>query len=879
MPRLLKQWMALLVVLLIAGCSGGGCSSGCSSCGGVTPLAEGFKPDARIENAGAVRLTDSGLTFLEQNLGTLAQSVIGGMGSGGVITFEVPATSGSQLGIDYEICKNGPNPNANPPECVAEIDIGNAKLDISTSTPHNIKITGPLPLRIQKLPIDIVYFFIPDSATMVLNGNNACPNAPQDFANIDLDVNISLEIDTNQAHSRYGYTKIRFENMSVNKGQLQNSIDFCGGGFSDFVLTTLKGIIVDLLYDQLVGTLTGTLEEQLCQKANPMLTPACPPGSNDVNGTCRYGTQDSDECVAIMLGTDGHINLGQLLASLSPGTRGGLDFLFAAGGQSLRKDNSGFANGDLNSVAGGATIGLYGGAEPMPQSGCVPISKMAIPTGIPTPKALTENTPFASDPTNPWPMGLEGPHVGIALSERFTNYALNGVYNSGLLCIGITTASVDLLTSGTLSLVANSMKDLGIQQEPQQIGIVIRPQQPPTIAFGNGSNAETDPVMRVKMNEAAFDFYIFSLDRFIRFMTVTFDLDVPVNLVVTPEGLQPVITKLGVSNGKVTNSELLREKPETLAATLQDLIGGLVGQAIGGGISPIDLNSSLASLGLTLTIPESVDGQGSPGLRKLTEGTDNFLGIFATLGFPAMPVKGSESDTSAQLVKKDVDPAGVRLNTMGPNNKPVVTLQMASILDDGTQPIEYAYRVDNGVWHPFTRERAVDVDDAWLRMQGRHIVSVRSRVAGQPSTMDPTPASVEVLIDVEAPSIKIGREENGKAAILVKDFVSSEAHQVMVRAKFDDGVFGEWKTAAEMSAVDIAEDIETLTVEARDEEGNVASVSQAIIRGGSIPGGDSGCGCGAVGSRSSTRGLPALLIVALAVAFVRRPRANQKEAA
>lgn len=877
MPRLLKQWMAVLIVLLVAGCSGGGCSSGCSGCGGVTPLAEGFKPEARIENAGAVRLTSSGLQFLEQNLGTLAQTAIGGMGSGGVITFEVPPTSGSQLGIDYEICKNGPKPGATPPECVAEIDIGNAQLNINTTSPHNITITGPLPLRIQKLPINVVYLFIPDSTTMVLNGNQACPNNAQSFANIDLDVNISLEIDTNQAHSRYGYTKVRFEKAGVNKTQLENSIDFCGGGFTSFVLTTLKGIIVDLLYDQLVGTLTGTLEDQLCQKANPDLSPTCPPGSNDVNGTCRYGTKDTDECVAIMLGTDGHINLSELLASLSPGTRGGLDFLFAAGGAGLRKDNSGFTYGDLNPANGGATIGLYGGAEPKPTTSCVPLSNMALPTGIPTPKALTENTPFTD-----WPMGLDGPHVGIALSERFTNYALNSVYNSGLLCIGITTASVDLLSSGTLSLVANSLKDLGIQQEPQHIGIVIRPQKPPTIAFGNGSNAETDPVLHVKMNEAAFDFYIFSLDRFIRFMTVTFDLDVPVNLVVTPDGLQPVISKLGVSNGKVTNSELLRENPDSLAATLQDLIGGLVGQAIGSGIAPIDLNSALSSLGLTLTIPESVDGQGSPGLRKLTEGTDNFLGIFATLGFPPpmMPVKSTESDTSAQLVRKEIDPAGVRLNAEQPGKPPVVTIQMASVLDDGTQPVEYAYRVDQGVWHPFTREHTIDVKDAWLSVQGRHVVSVRSRVAGQPNTMDATPATVEVLVDVDAPAIRVGREENGQVALTVNDFVSSEGHQVMVRTRLDEGAWSEWQAASDVQSVDVAE-AEMISVEARDEEGNVASVAQAIIRGGSIPDGTGGCGCEAAGSDSGPRTLFAFALAAMAAAVIRRSRGNKnhKEAA
>ncbi len=141
---------------------------------------------------------------------------------------------------------------------------------------------------------------------------------------------------------------------------------------------------------------------------------------------------------------------------------------------------------------------------------------------------------------------------------------------------------------------------------------MIRPSSPPTVTFGNGTNLTNDPLLRVKLNQAAFDFYIFSLDRFIRFMTATFDLDVPVNLTVTPDGLTPVLNKIGVTNGKVTNASLLREDPDTVAASLGDLLASQVGQLAGSGIKPIDINASLASLGLSLVIPDTVDGRARP---------------------------------------------------------------------------------------------------------------------------------------------------------------------------------------------------------------------------------------------------------------------------
>ena len=53
--------------MVVAGCSGGGCSSGCS---GSSVIPGGFPKDQRVSNAAGVRLTRPGITFLEQNLET-----------------------------------------------------------------------------------------------------------------------------------------------------------------------------------------------------------------------------------------------------------------------------------------------------------------------------------------------------------------------------------------------------------------------------------------------------------------------------------------------------------------------------------------------------------------------------------------------------------------------------------------------------------------------------------------------------------------------------------------------------------------------------------------------------------------------------------------
>jgi hypothetical protein len=391
------------------------------------------------------------------------------------------------------------------------------------------------------------------------------------------------------------------------------------------------------------------------------------------------------------------------------------------------------------------------------------------------------------------------------------------------------------------------------------VAIVIRPSTPPTITFGNGTDAKTDPLLRVKLLQASFDFYIFSLDRFVRFMTATFDLDVPVNLAVTPDGLLPQIKKLGVTNGKVSNNDLIRENADDVALALGSVIEGFAGQAVGAGLKPIDLNASLSSLGLKLIIPETVDGKGSAGLRKLSKGSDNYLGLFASFGLPnAQPKK--ISTTSARLVHKTVDPTGLVITTMRADNAPVASLRVSSPLDDGTRAIEYTYRVDQGPWSPFTRDRDLDIRDEWLRVQGKHVIGVRSRIVGDAMSLDPNPAEVTVVVDVDAPTIKIGKIENGKAALTVRDRVSED--RSMVRVKLDDNAWSEWQLASSFQDVAVGE-ASSMSIEAKDEEGNVATAQQALIRGRAIAAAG-GCGCAVAGDDQAPRGTVWLLGVAIA---------------
>ena len=72
----LRRFGVIVFVWFVLACSGGGCTSGCAGCG-VTPLPGGFPKASAITNAASVRVTRSGLDFVQTNLGAIAGKVLG----------------------------------------------------------------------------------------------------------------------------------------------------------------------------------------------------------------------------------------------------------------------------------------------------------------------------------------------------------------------------------------------------------------------------------------------------------------------------------------------------------------------------------------------------------------------------------------------------------------------------------------------------------------------------------------------------------------------------------------------------------------------------------------------------------------------------------
>jgi len=845
-------------VLLVLACSGGGCSSGCTSCG-VTPLAGGFPKASAITNAGSARVTRAGLDFMQANIGTIAGKVLGG----GTITYPIPETSFDLTVTTVHICQS-----PGPGQCEVVVDLTNAKLTITATHPDSITITGTIPVEAKDITMDTCSMHLGLGAGAGCNGSTPTFTG---FAQVPVTIVLPLIAET--IAPRDGYTKVDATNAQVTMTLDSSMITDCASGLCvvlSTVVDLLKGDLISYLESPLESQIKSALQGALCTKTNTALNPSCPTGSHDNGGTCYYDSA-STTCVPILLGLDGHVDLSGFLASISPGTAGGLDFVLAAGGNAIA--SSAINNGtivDTPDSTNGMTLGLMGGGLPNPQSSCVPTFTNTIPTGIPIPDELQDNT------ISPWPQNDNGPDLGIALAGRYLNFMLGSVYNSGALCLGISTDQFSQLQSGLLSVLIPSIKRLTFEQKPGPVAITTRPQQPPVITIGGGTDLNTDPLLSISLKQFAIDFYVWSDDRYVRAMTFTGDLTIPVNLstAVDPQtnpngGLLPAIGTVGVANPTVTNSELLVDDPATIASGLGNLFGAIAGQ-LTGSLKPIDLSSSLASVGLGVTIPDG-------GIRKLTKGTDDFLAIFADLQL-AQQNAIQQADVQARIVDLKVFPEAMTLATVDRSKEPILHVLASSSLDNGTNAVEYSYAIDQGSHSEWSSARDFTIQNDSLFLQGKHVLNVWARIHGQELSQSAKPAQVPFTIDVLPPTITLSENADNSLHVDAYDFVS-DTSALKMRWHATDAAGGAtpWTTWGSLADIPAnAFNGASVTVEVEDEDGNIGSQSSALIRGKPDPtlGTTSSCSACTIGKSPSQTswayGLPVL--AGLLGLFLRRRR-------
>ena len=821
-----RSWLLTLLVFLFTACGGGSCG-GCESCG-VAPIPGGYPIAERIDNSAQIRLTSSGIAFLESNIEAILMTLLPDG-----LEFEVSSDS---------VCRGG--------GCYIQGEV--ESFDLTPEPPNRLRGHIRLILTTRdasggRAPLRDACFDVP------LFGETCC--------DVDVDTNRGsrsyvgalalIDFVAEMQPARNGYTKIvvrpgNGDSYFVDgEGIEDDDFDLDGGVLCSIGnLGFVKGFILDQINSQFGDQIQSTIDDQLCTTRGEF---GCPTGTfarpdpADPASTCRYADADDAECVPTLLGTDGQGDLGAaFLGGFSPGTHAPGQFLLASGG-------------DGEAVNDGMSLFFYGGfrgtdrtfMDSPAHNPCVPLVD---PPPLPT---INRADTFRG---NSIPGGAET-HVALGLSEQYLNYTGYGLFDSGMLCIGAGTRLSQQLSTGLFSLLIDSIKNISFPLDAAPIAIAVRPQQPPVFEIGAGT--ETDPLLGVTLPALDLDFYVWSSERYVRILTYSADLQLPVNLSVVDGEIVPEIASVNAMNSSVSNSELLTEEPEALAGLIQEAISSFAGM-LTGGLSPISLPDLM---GFQLLVPEG-------GVRGIEDG-DEFLGIFANLALAPPSMYTASADTTARLESLHVDPRALALETLGEGSTPWVRLELDA---DGPSGVDYEYswRVDGMNWSEWSRERFPIVSSRAFVFQARHEVEVRARIAGEPGSHDQTPAIVEVLIDALAPDVTAERTNEGVRVTAWDVITPREALEV--RWRKNGGAFSEWTALGAEARVPVAYDDSQIDVEVRDEAGNVGAARAPLIRGVPNPAGGGSCECSAPGSESGAPLAALGLLVALGLVFRRRTR-------
>ncbi len=840
-----RPFLTALFVFSVFACSGGG--GGCSGCDGcaIAPIPGGFPIAERIPNAAQIRLSESGIEFIENNIHTIVTTFLD---EG--LNFDIPSTTGEERGVSYTVCPES--------DCRARGQIEN--LDITTAPPN--RLNAHLRVRLDSRNRAGERASIPlhaGSATCFIDIDTQRGSRPY----IGFSAPIAFENETRPA--RAGYTRLSIRDAALVSGEdienddLEISSPDCGtldfGCWRDAAICNVantgfvKNFIIGQLSGQVSSLIDGSLGEAMCTTHGDF---GCPEGTFDRGNTapdavCYYESSPPesgpDLCVSALLGADGRGDLGaQLLGGFSPGTRGAAQFLLASGG-------------DGEAVQNGMSLFMHGGFMSMDHTfesspghhACVPlVAPPALPS-VPRANAFRGNViPGTTTKT----------HIGVGISEDYLNYAGYGMFDSGMLCIGAGTRLSQQLSTGLVSGIVPSLRNLAFPLSAAPLTLAIRPQEPPH--FEIGTEAGT-PLIAITMPRLKIDWYVWSTERYVRFMTYQTDLTIQLDLTIEGGELLPRIAGIKAENSSVTEAHLVTENETSIANAVQSILSG-VADVAAGSIDPIALPEIM---GFELEVPND-------GVRGVTDGSDRFLGIFANLRVAGARTLASPVETRLELSDLSIDPSSMSLESWGQGERNHVWLHMGAEGPIGVE-YEYSYRINHGTWSEWTRSPRVLVDRDVLLLQARHTIEARARIRDQARTVDRTPAARELIVDVMPPDVQASREGLRTFVVQASDLISPES-ALRYRFRFPDGDWSEWQSSARIETDELLLDGGELGIEVIDEAGNVGRAAFPLVRGVPNPDANGGCACSAgpgAGTASPSR-FGILLGLVLAFAVIRR---------
>jgi uncharacterized protein (TIGR03382 family) len=787
--------------------------AGCGSCEiDVGPVPNGFDPAARIERAAQARITTSGLGLVSSLATRWVQdaarvpcqadvdcpSTLGSTCAGTRCTGSLASFGGVHVAID------GVTVASLPPA------------DLSASIA--LRLAGSLPIRDEATSSDCI---------ATLSGPTAA------------DLALALE-------PSVGYATFQVASASLGIGAANLSLapDPAGSGAA---ICDASGVAI--LMPLVRAELESALRPAMTDLLGRAIGEAC-----DVSSTCPDGTActmsgycaDGDRIIPLPLGFDQRIGIPPVLESY--------------GTPDAMADLSIQVGGTIDADPSGVTAGILGGMElasPNPRCATIQQSPRLRP-GFSAPALLPPSDAFDSDfdGTDDQPY-----QIGFGLSKALIDQAVWSAYGGGLLCGAISTNDYEEIHTGTLGIIIPSIRYLtkshlfARSERPARVSAWLRTE--PVVQIGSGEVRQEaggdlvfeDPLIHVYLYDLEINLSALIEERWVRVMTATIDLHLGVGLMVTPDDQLEPIVGVGVpeivSNIRITNNELLSETEASLQQALPTLLSfALLELAGSAGQFPIPTleGTDLDVLGIR--------GVGGPAFDTLA--------VFADVALTTGNLTARAETVASLGAVRIPETAAFAVDHAGGPTYPAIEIVLGGSGPAG-QTLEHQVRVDGGFWTPFTGRERITVERPELLIQGRHRIEVRSRIAGDAESLDPTPEVLEVLIDSEAPILDVDRHGDGYQ-VSVFDRVSRArvtADAITESGMEPIGLDGEGRGTIGP---------ETLAVRARDEIGLESEVVLRAAPAVAGPPASSGCASG---------GAPGFGALLASVAYVLRRRRSR----
>lgn len=823
-----------------------GCTAGAGGCGGCAEdIPGGFPEELRVKNAISAKVSNEGFRFFESRVNEIIGALAGGLqfqvgcqdftqkifyefGGVTVIDQTVPIflcdhnrnnSCSDELSGASLPPVNDPSMPTNPPlkECQAAGEVKTLEI-----TPRQANPSAPVIVNV-KLQLRVNTGAIPIRAKVPVCGNVSCTleydsnsNTPP---NVPLDVDLELTLDP-----KYGdILAFEVKKLDVSKvidlADLKLSSSTSGSDEWCSYVCDIAGFLtsIEFVRDQIMNLVKGMLNSEVQKVIDGFRCRSCAADSEcPSTSTCKSGMcvdSQTNKCVPALLGLEGRINPGEMLASFGGSTTSLLDVYAVAGGKNQNGASSVKAEG------GGLVIGIMGGTRSAVYDGHGSIVAPGVASCVP---ART----FARRPEpNPVNYDVQAQiaqvsdyQLGLGLSDGFLDQALFDAYQSGLLCLNLDSNVSSMLST---SLFTAFLPSLGVltQQKDVPMLMALRPKEAPEIIIGKGSTkvvdgktVPDDPLITVKMDDVQIDAYALIEDRFARLFSLRTDIKLPLSLDFTSDNKVQIVLadlKTLLSNVVAQNSEMLAEDPQVVADLL-DAVIGLVQPVLATALAPIELPEFS---GFQLEVRKALGVmplQGQPGHEHLA--------IFANLKLPGSPYTLA-SGTRASLVDTFVpDRAALRA---GARPKAVVDLVSEGLVPRGSKGWEYSWRVNGGLWSPWTTQTRVEIAAPVLLLQGRHFVEFRTRLQGEKNASTDELAGVVVEIDYDAPNVVLRLDPETRMVVTKASDAVSRADELHYSYRVSGGAWTAFGGKRAFSLDELGAN-PSLEVEVVDASGNKA---------------------------------------------------------